>query len=693
MSKVMKDMCNRLAQACMQTLFAQFERVAPVRLPTRLVPAFVVALALSLPSPTFAQDDGEQTLEAPDSSSPEATVLEQPVASPDILGLPEIMAAHPLAPANTSSPRATLKTFIDAIDEAYRIYRTEGMSRKNRPQMLSLGDVILETLDLSEVPPTQARGVGIQTMALIKEVLDRIELPPPEAIPDAETMRALEEAGEPARWSVPYTEITIARVAEGPRQGQYLFTAKTVERAGQFYQRIKHLPYKPGGVSRGLYDIIRYAPGWMIPEQWILTLPAWMRAGVLEVAVWQWMLTITVLALGGVLLWLLSLGTRRMRRRSTAPWHWSTLVLALATMAALTMLHDFIDDQIGVSGPVATIIITGLWILYLTAGGVAVYTIGNGVAAGLTTSRRIKPESLDANFTRVSIRIISLLVIFYIAVAGAQHLGVPLAPLLAGIGVGGLAVALAARPTLENVIGGFTLFADKPVRVGDFCRFGNNRLGTVEEIGLRSTRIRTLDRSVVSVPNSQFSELQLENLTLRDRIRLHAVLQLRYETTPEQLRYVLAKLHELAVAHPKISNDPPLRVRFMGFGEYSLDVEVFIYVATNDWDEFLAVREDMFLRMMDIIKEAGTSFAIPAQTTYLTRDKQKDTEQVQAAEAEVSTWRSEGKLPFPDLPAERTQKIRDTLEFPPAGSPEGPPAGPREVQTSHASKNPTSGKK
>ena len=271
--------------------------------------------------------------------------------------------------------------------------------------------------------------------------------------------------------------------------------------------------------------------------------------------------------------------------------------------------------------------------------------------------------------------------------------GVPLAPLLAGIGVGGLAVALAARPTIENVIGGFTLFADKPVRVGDFCRFGNNRLGTVEEIGLRSTRIRTLDRSVVSVPNSQFSELQLENLTLRDRIRLHAVLQLRYETTPEQLRYVLAKLHELAVAHPKISNDPPLRVRFMGFGDYSLDVEIFIYVATNDWDEFLAVREDMFLRMMGIIKEAGTGFAIPAQTTYLTRDKQKDTEQVQAAEAEVSTWRSEGKLPFPDLPAERTQKIKDTLEFPPAGSPEGPPAGPREVQTSHASENPTRGKK
>ncbi len=693
MSKVMKDMCNRLAQACMQTLFAQFERVAPVPLPTRLVPAFVVALALSLPSPTLAQDDGEQTLEAPDSSSPEATVLEQPVASPDTRRLPEIMAAHPLAPANTSSPRATLTTFIQAIDEAYRIYRTEGMSRKNRPQITALGNVILETLDLSEVPPTQARAVGIQTMALIKEVLDRIELPPPEAIPDAETMRALEEAGEPARWSVPYTEITIARVAEGPRQGQYLFTAETVEHAGQFYQRIKHLPYKPGGVSRDLYDIIRYAPGWMISERWILALPAWMRVGVLEVAVWQWVVTIPVLALGGVLLWLLSRWTRRMRRRSTAPWHWSTLVLALATMAALTVVHDIIDSQIGVSGQVANVTITGLWILYIAAGCVAVYTIGNGVAAGLSASRRITPESIDANFIRISIRIISLLVIFYIAVAGAQILGVPLAPLLAGIGVGGLAVALAARPTLENVIGGFTLFADKPVRVGDFCRFGNNRLGTVEEIGLRSTRIRTLDRSVVSVPNSQFSELQLENLTLRDRIRLHAVLQLRYETTPEQLRYVLAKLHELAVAHPKISNDPPLRVRFMGFGEYSLDVEVFIYVATNDWDEFLAVREDMFLRMMDIIKKAGTGFAIPAQTTYLTRDKQKDTEQVQAAEAEVSTWRSEGKLPFPDLPAERTQKIKDTLEFPPAGSPEGPPAGPREVQIPHASKNPTSGKK
>lgn len=122
----------------------------------------------------------------------------------------------------------------------------------------------------------------------------------------------------------------------------------------------------------------------------------------------------------------------------------------------------------------------------------------------------------------------------------ADQLSIPLTGVLAGFGIGGIAFALAAQPMLQNLLSGVTIYADRPLSVGDFCRFGD-KMGTVDEIGLRSTRLRTLDRTVISVPNSQFPDMQLENYARRDRFLFTTTLGLRYETTPDQLRYVLAE--------------------------------------------------------------------------------------------------------------------------------------------------------
>lgn len=247
-----------------------------------------------------------------------------------------------------------------------------------------------------------------------------------------------------------------------------------------------------------------------------------------------------------------------------------------------------------------------------------------------------------------------------------DNLGFNVGALIAGLGVGGIAVALAAQKTVENLFGGVTILADRPVRVGDFCRFGD-RIGTVEEIGLRSTRIRTLDRTVVTVPNAEFSALQLENFARRDRIWLNTTLGLRYETTNEQLRYVLARLREMLLAHPKIDPDPA-RVRFVGFGAYSLDLEVFAYARTSDWNEFLQIREDVYLRIMDIVVEAGTGFAFPSSTTYVGRDEGLDDKAAREAEARVAGWREQGELPFPEFSPEQRARYMDSLDWPPEGS-------------------------
>jgi MscS family membrane protein len=237
-----------------------------------------------------------------------------------------------------------------------------------------------------------------------------------------------------------------------------------------------------------------------------------------------------------------------------------------------------------------------------------------------TTRERLQREDrrsavalaiLGERLTKAALAALSVIVVL-------QQIGFNVTGILAGVGVGGVAVALAAQKTIANLFGGFSLATDQPVRLGDFCRFGD-KSGWVEEIGMRSTRIRTLDRSIISVPNSEFAEVQLENLSLRDRMRLIAEIGLRYETQPDQLRHVLAGLRTMLAEDPRVIQDP-LRVRFVGFGPYSLQIEVMTYIATSDTDTFLGIREELYLKMMDVVQECGTGFAFPSQTIYAAQD-------------------------------------------------------------------------
>jgi small-conductance mechanosensitive channel len=282
------------------------------------------------------------------------------------------------------------------------------------------------------------------------------------------------------------------------------------------------------------------------------------------------------------------------------------------------------------------------------------------------SSRLIGTEGHEAVLTSLVFGVLRILVIIAGVFLVAEIWSVSYTSVLAGLGIGGLAVALAAQPTLQNMIAGFTLFADSPLSVGDFCRYGD-KLGTVEEIGLRSTRIRSRDRTVVSIPNSAFADMQLENFTKRDRILIHATINLRYETTADQLRFVLAELRRLLIAHPKIHPDPA-RVRFFGFGSHSLDLEVFAYVCTSDYDEYLAIREDVYLRMMELVLKSGTGFAFPSQVNYLTRDHGIDASLTREAEAAVAEWREKSRLPFPDFAPAEIRQHDGRLDYPPKGS-------------------------
>ena len=195
------------------------------------------------------------------------------------------------------------------------------------------------------------------------------------------------------------------------------------------------------------------------------------------------------------------------------------------------------------------------------------------------------------------------------------YFGIDPTAALAGLGIGGIAVALSAQKTLENVIGGVSIVFDKAVRVGDFLKVGDT-CGTVDYIGLRSTRIRTLDRTILSVPNGQIATVNIETLSTRDKFWFHHFVGLRYETTASQMRAIVADFADLLRGDRRV--DPAtVRARFLRLGPFSIDVEVFAYLYARDWEHFLEIQEGLLLEMMEIVERRGATIALPTQTVHV----------------------------------------------------------------------------
>lgn len=203
-------------------------------------------------------------------------------------------------------------------------------------------------------------------------------------------------------------------------------------------------------------------------------------------------------------------------------------------------------------------------------------------------------------------------------VALLNELGFQVSSVLAGLGIGGLAFALGAQKTLEHLFGSIAIGMDQPFRVGDFVSI-EGTVGTVEAIGGRSTRVRTLDRTLVTFPNGKLAETRTESFSARDRIRLWTNLGLSYATTSEQLRRVVADVEAALRAHPKLWPDTVV-VRFTDFKDSTLNVEVMAWFQTTDWNEFTAIRQELLLRFMEIVEQAGTGFAFPTRTVHLVRE-------------------------------------------------------------------------
>jgi MscS family membrane protein len=224
---------------------------------------------------------------------------------------------------------------------------------------------------------------------------------------------------------------------------------------------------------------------------------------------------------------------------------------------------------------------------------------------------------LMKRLNRLGVLVIALVVAFAI-------LGLDVTTTLAGLGIGGLVVALAAQKTLENLIGGVSLLMDRAVQVGDFCKIGD-RLGTVEDIGLRSLKLRTLDQNLLVVPNGVLAQMQFENMKARPKLLISQNFSLRIETKVEQLRFVLDGVKRMLDEDSAIESGSS-RLRVANSAGAAFDLELFAFVKTGDYREFTGIRQEIILKIAGIVEAAGTRFAAPTRLTYQSKDPGIDTD-------------------------------------------------------------------
>jgi len=550
---------------------------------------------------------------------------------------------NPLRPADTSSPRATLQGFIETMDDIYlrmndiirgyaasdRLYLSPE-ERRNQIENLRNAPKAIQDLDVSDILPVLKNSVSAERVIQLKEILDRIPLPAFEDIPDREAMARTSSK----RWRLPGTEIDIVLIEQGPRTGEYLVSAETVDRLPEFYGRVKKLPYKPGPANQlaaayralssdrasTIYEAYSSSPVALesvVPTRWMVSFPGWATARFGEVAAWQWLM----LTLGLLVCALFIFGVYRLARRlaarheeeSGASWH--TLLTPLAIILVMAFLVPVLCIIFRIGGnPRIVIAFVQTSATFLTAAWLSM--IGANILADMiVASEHLTRRSLDSQLIRLGMRFAGILVAIGFLIRGADELGFPAYSVLAGLGVGGLAVALAARDSLANLLGSMLIMFEKPFRVGHLIRVAGSE-GTVEDVGFRSTRIRTADNSLISIPNNSVVNATVENLSLRPMRRQRFFVQITYDTPREKVEALADGIKQLIADNP-LTNKTNFQVRFNNFSESSLDILVIFHLNVEDYTTELKEREEILLQIMDLATEIGVDFAFPTRTLYV----------------------------------------------------------------------------
>jgi len=514
-------------------------------------------------------------------------------------------ADGPLAPLDTSSPSATIQSFfseLGKVEERFVAYR-DSQTRETFFALLAASDRIRQVFDVSELPPAVRLKASGEAIGYMIDILNRLPAIPPRSIPGAP---GHDWATLPASWTIPDTEIHISRVKDGPQAGAYLFSPDTVARLPEFYARIiAYPPLRPTRYRSWREEEIRLT-GPMIPAAVRNAIPQPLLQPVLGSPLWKILfVAVMTVALVGILYGWSVMASRFARQASPVRallWHMTTPVL-VAVLGAISV--GFCLVELNLSGTFAEAVTLFDTVLLNIAAAWAAWLACSLLVETIIASPRVPDDSYDANLLRLAARVCSPLAAAAVLVYGASTIGVPALGLVAGLGVGGIALALAAQSTIENLIGGLTIFADRPFRVGDTIQF-SGRTGTVEAIGPRSTRMRGQDGTMTSVPNGDLAKQHITNLARRSRCLFDQRFGLPPDTPAELLRTLLEALRRELAAQPMLEKTAGLpRARLTAYSSTEIALEIQAYVLTTSWDEFLAIQEQLILRITAILGELG----------------------------------------------------------------------------------------
>jgi MscS family membrane protein len=396
------------------------------------------------------------------------------------------------------------------------------------------------------------------------------------------------------------------------------------------------------------------------------------------VPLWQWLAMLVALPVAAGVGWivLVMLGfpmrwwARRRGQVDIANWR---SVSAPAWLLTGTVVHQMFVRYLGVA------LLPRHYYFQLTSIALIISATWIAWRAVRWSLRRVRNRALarghagTGSLMLLGERILKAVIFGLGVLAVLSSLGFNMSTALAGLGIGGIAIGFGAQQTIANLFGGVSVLGDEVFRVGDVCRFGD-RTGVVEDIGLRSTRIRTEERTLLAIPNGTVATINLENLSRRDKILFKTTLGLRPESKPDHVRFVLAEIRRLLYSHPKVETKT-VRVRLTDIAGTSLSIEIMSYILTRDFNEFTAIREDLLLRMMDIIEDAGGGLALPSQTLYLGRDSGVEKEKAENAVKKIAELRDGKQLPFPDYHEEDISSFKGSIEYPQPESAVRKPSG------------------
>ncbi|MFN5746365.1 MAG: mechanosensitive ion channel family protein [Methylococcaceae bacterium] len=461
-------------------------------------------------------------------------------------------------------------------------------------------------LDLSGLPPASLDEYTWRLTIQLKEVLDHIALPSSEQVPDAETMTRLGVK----RWGIAGTEIRIALIEQGPRAGEYLFTADTVSRIPLFFEKVRHLPYQPGATPNW-YELTFHSPAGIamalrlvIPPRWLFAIPKWTKILVLDQPLWRWFGIFVVLAMLSGLLMLSARIRKALVKR--ADRQWLALLTPLSLVGFVPAAIWLLTFVLRISGGVYTCLTLSLWTVFYLSLAWLVWVTGSVLAEVLINMEKLKSSSVDSQLIRLALRLISTSLSISILIEGASRIGLPAYSVVAGLGIGGLAVALAGQQTLANLFGSLIIMIEKPFRIGHSIKVGLFE-GVVEDIGFRSTRLRTTHNTLVSIPSSELVNGKIENLSLRKNWRIERQLHLPLDTPVERLESLKLGIRALLDDYPAVQKDKT-RVILSEIGLEGLEIHLDYTIRVPDRTAEYLERDRIMLAILRLAEAHGVRF-------------------------------------------------------------------------------------